>query len=124
MRQPDISKKATFTCQVIPRRLLSHRILWKMLIKTQQTPLPAPGCKRPAVHSSWQRLHSPTLNVHKEDANHLETVTDFISLGSKTPADGDCSHKIKRRLLLGRKPMTNLGSILKTETLLCQQRSI
>ena len=122
--QPDVSKKATFRYQVIPRRLLNHRILRKMLIKTQQTPFPAPGCKRPAVHSTWQRLHSPSLNAHEEDANHLETVRDFILLGSKIPADGDCSHEIKRLLLLGRKAMTNLDSILKTETLLCQQRSI
>ena len=43
-----------------------------------------------------------------------ETVTDFIFLGSKITADGDCSHKIKRRLLLGRKVMTNLDSILKS----------
>ena len=43
----------------------------------------------------------------------METVTDFIFLGSKINADGDCSHEIKRRLLLGRKSMTNLDSILK-----------
>ena len=42
-----------------------------------------------------------------------ETVTDFIFLGSKITADGDCSHEIKRRLLLGKKAMTNLGRILK-----------
>ena len=54
----------------------------------------------------------------------IERVTDFIFLGSKITADGDCSHEIKRRLLLGRKAMTNLDSIFKTETLLCQQRSI
>ena len=48
-----------------------------------------------------------------------ETVSDFIFWGSKITADGDCSHEIKRRLLLGRKAMTNLDSILKTETLLC-----
>ena len=58
------------------------------------------------------------------DGETKETVTDFIFLGSKITADGDCSHEIKRRLLLGRKVMTNLGSILKTETLLCQQRSV
>ena len=46
-----------------------------------------------------------------------ETVTDFIFLGSKITADGDCSHKIKRRLLLGRKVMTNLDSILKSTDL-------
>ena len=44
----------------------------------------------------------------------VETVTDFIFLGSKITADGDCRHKIKRRLILGRKAMTNLDSILKT----------
>ena len=50
----------------------------------------------------------------------METVTDFICLGSKIAADGDCSHEIKRHLLLGRKVVTNLDSLLKTETLLCQ----
>ena len=55
----------------------------------------------------------------------METVTDFSFLGSKITADGDYSHEIKRHLLLGRKVMTNLDSILKSrETLLCQQRSI
>ena len=44
----------------------------------------------------------------------METVTDFILLGSKIAADGDCSHEIERRLLLGRKAMTNLDSILKS----------
>ena len=48
------------------------------------------------------------------DGETMETVTDFILLGSKITADGDCSHEIKRRLLLGRKAMTNLGSILKS----------
>ena len=47
------------------------------------------------------------------DGETLETVADFIFLGSKIAADGDCSHEIKRRLLLGRKVMTNLDSILK-----------
>ena len=44
----------------------------------------------------------------------MEIVTDFIFLGSKITVDGDCSHEIKRRLLIGRKPMTNLDSILKS----------
>ena len=48
------------------------------------------------------------------DGKTVETVTDFIFLGSKFTADGDCSHEIKRRLLLGRKAMTNLDSILKS----------
>ena len=63
--------------------------------------------------TSWER-----------DGETVETVSDFILGGSKIIADGDCSHEIKRRLLLGRKVMTNLDSILKSETLLCQQRSI
>ena len=45
----------------------------------------------------------------------METVADFIFLGSKITEDGDCSHEIKRRLLLGRKVMTNLGSIIKSK---------
>src|SRR5574341_1102247 len=48
------------------------------------------------------------------DGEPVETVADFIFLGSKITADGDCSHEIKRRLLLGRKVMTNLDSILKS----------
>ena len=48
------------------------------------------------------------------DGETMETVTDFIFLGSKITADGDCSHEIKRCLLLGRKAMTNLDSILKS----------
>ena len=58
------------------------------------------------------------------DGETVETVADFILGGSKITADGDCSHEIKRCLLLGRKVMTNPDSIFKAETLLCQQRSI
>ena len=58
------------------------------------------------------------------DGETVETVSDFILGGSKITADGDCSHEIKRRLLLGRKVLTNLHSILKSRELLCQQRSI
>ena len=58
------------------------------------------------------------------DGETVGTVSDFIFLGFKITADGDCSHEIKRCLFLGRKVMTNLDSILKAETLLCQQRSI
>ena len=53
-----------------------------------------------------------------------KTVADFIFLGSKITADGDCSHEIKRCLLLGRKVMTNLDSILKTRDITLQQRSV
>ena len=58
------------------------------------------------------------------DGETMETVTDFIFLGSKITADGDCSHEIRRCLLPGRKAMTNLDSILKAETLLYQKWSI
>ena len=52
--------------------------------------------------------------LHGQDGEAMETVTDFIFLGSKITADGDCSDEIKRCLLLGRKAMTNLDSILKS----------
>ena len=58
------------------------------------------------------------------DGQTMETVTDFIFLNSKITADGDCSHEIKRRLLLQRKPMTNLDSILKSRDITFQQKSI
>ena len=53
------------------------------------------------------------------DRETMETVTDFIFLGSKITADAECSHEIKRHLLLGRKAMTNLHNVLKAGTLLC-----
>ena len=60
------------------------------------------------------------------DGETVETLSDFIFLGSKITADGDCSHEIKRRLLLGRKVMTNLDSILKSRdiTLLTKVRIV
>ena len=58
------------------------------------------------------------------DGETMETLRDFIFLGFKITAEGYCSHEIKRHLLLGRKAMTNLDSILKSETLFCQQWSI
>ena len=60
-------------------------------------------------------MASGPITPWKIDGETMETVTDFIFLGSKITADGDCSHEIKRHLLLGRKPMTNLDSILKAE---------
>ena len=69
-------------------------------------------------------MASSPITSRQIDGESVETVADFIFLGSKITADGDCSHEIKRCLLLGRKVMTNLDSILKTETLFCQQRSI
>ena len=88
------------------------------------------------VKEESQKVGS-NLNIHKtkimasgpitsweRDGETVDTVADFIFLGSKITADGDCSHEIKRCLLLRRKVMTTLNSILKAETLLCQQRSI
>ena len=69
-------------------------------------------------------MASSPMTSWQIDGETMETVRDFIFLGSKITAHGGCSHEIKRRLLLGRKAMTNLDSILKSETLLCQQRSL
>ena len=77
------------------------------------------------------------LNIHKMkiiasgpitswqiDGEIMEIVADFIFCGSKINADGDCSHENKRHLVLGRKVMTNLESMLKSKAMFCQQRSI
>ena len=77
------------------------------------------------------------LNIHKTkimasgpitscqiDGETVETVADFIILGSKITADGDCSHEIKWRLFLGRKVLTNLDGILKSRDITLPQRSI
>ena len=68
-------------------------------------------------------MASCPITSRQIDGETMETVRDLIFLSSKITADDDCSHEIKKRLLLGRKVMTNLDSILKAETLLCQQRS-
>ena len=70
-------------------------------LNIQKTKIMAPG-----PITSW-----------KIDGETVETVSDFIFLGSRITADGDCSHEIKRRLLLGRKVMTNLDSILKSRNI-------
>ena len=69
-------------------------------------------------------MASSPINSWQIDGEKVETVTDCIFLGSKIAVDGDYSHEIKRCLFLGRKAMTNLDSILKSKTLLCQQRSV
>ena len=69
-------------------------------------------------------MASGPLTLWQIDGETMETVTDFIFLGSKITADCDCSHEIKSHLLLEIKAMTNLDSILKAETLLCQQKPI
>ena len=71
-------------------------------------------------------MASGPITAWEIDGKTVETVSDFVFLGSKITADGDCSHEIKRRLLLGRKPMTNLDSILKSRniTLLTKVRLV
>ena len=69
-------------------------------------------------------MASSPITSWQIDGKTMQTMTDFIFLDSKITADGDCSHEIKRYLLFGGKAMTNIVSILKAETLLCQQRSI
>ena len=69
-------------------------------------------------------MASGPITSWKIDGEAMETVSDFIFGGSKITADGDCSHEIKRCLLLGRKAMTNVDNILKCRKLLCQQKSI
>ena len=59
-------------------------------------------------------MSSSPITSWQIDGETMETVTDFIILGSKITVDGDCSHEIKRNLLLGRKAMTNLDSILRS----------
>ena len=62
-------------------------------------------------------MASSSITSWQIDGETVETMADFIFLGSKITADGDCSHEIKRRLLLGRKAMTNLNSILKSRNI-------
>ena len=69
-------------------------------------------------------MASGPITSWQTDGETVETVSDFTFGGSKITADGDCSHEIKRHLLLGRKVMTNLDSTLKIETPRCQQKSI
>ena len=78
----------------------SERGEWKNWLKTQ--------------HSKTRIMESGLITSWQIDGETMETVRDFIFLGSKITADGDCSHEIKRRLLLGRKAMINLDSILKS----------
>ena len=69
-------------------------------------------------------MASGSITSWQIDGGKVETVTDIIFLGSKITADGDCSHEIKRCLLLGRKAMTNLDSILKSRDITLPEMSI
>ena len=69
-------------------------------------------------------MASDPITSWEIDGEKLETVSDFIFVGSKITADGDCSHEIKRSLLLGRKALTNLDSILKNRDITLPKKSI
>ena len=69
-------------------------------------------------------MASSPITLWQIDGERVETVTDFIFLGFTITADGDCSQEIKRRLLLGRKTITNLDIVLKSRDITCQEMSI
>ena len=69
-------------------------------------------------------MTSDPITSWQIDGETMETETDFLFLGSKITADGDCSHEIKRHLLLGRKAMTNLDSILKSRDITILQTKL
>ena len=77
------------------------------------------------INIQWTKIvaSGPITSWHI-DGETMETVTDFIFLGSKITVDSDCSHEMKRHLLLGRKAMTSLDSILKSRDITLQQRSV
>ena len=79
-------------------------------------------CEKAGLKLSIQKMKimaSVPITSWQIDGETMETVTDFIFLGSKIIADSECRHEIKKHLFLGRKAMTNLGNILKAEPLLC-----
>ena len=69
-------------------------------------------------------MASGPITYMQIEGEKVEAATDFRFLGSEITVDGDCSHEIRRRLLLGRKALTNLVSMLKVKTSLCRQRSV
>ena len=86
----------------------NYRALMKLKEKSEKAGL------KYNIHKTKIMAHSPITSWPK-DGKTMETEPDFIFLGSKITADGDCSHGIKRCLILGRKAMTNLYSILKAQ---------
>ena len=89
----------------------SKEVLKSLLMKVKEE------CEKVGLKLNIQKtkiMASGPITSWQRDGETMGTVTDFILLGSKTTANGDCSHDIKRCLLLGRKPMTNIDSILKS----------
>ena len=102
----------TVACQAPLSMGFSRHAYWSGLPCPPPGDLPDPGIEPMSLTSL--ALADTNATWEDLDGETLETVTDFIFLGSKITADGDCSHEIKRRLLLGRKAMTNLDSIIKS----------
>ena len=92
-------------------------LLMKVKMETEKVGLKLRTQKTKIVASS-------SITLWQIDGETMETVADFTFLGSKITADGNCSHEIKRHLLLGRKAMTNLDSILKSRDITFPQMSI
>ena len=88
------------------------------LVKVMVFPVVMYGCEIWTVKKA-EIITSGPITSWQIDEETMETVRDFIFLGSKITVDGDCSHKIKRCLLLGRKAMSNLDSILKSRDISC-----
>ena len=89
----------------------SEKELKSLLMKVKE------GSEKVGLKLNFQKtkiMASGPIVLWQIDGEKMETITDFILGGSKITTDGDCSHEIKRRLLLGRKAMTNLDSILKS----------
>ena len=111
----------TSDTQRIPLMTESEEELKSPLMKVKEE------SEKAALKFSIQKtkiMVSSPITSWQIDGETMETLTDFIFVGCKITVDGDCSHEIKRCLLLGRKVMTNQDSIFKKERLLCQQRSV
>ena len=112
---------------LIYRSWKMNKTEFSLLVENQDTSVLASNYKTQVYFSCatiMKIMASGPITPWEIDGETVETASDFIFPGSKITTDGDCSHEIKRRLLLGRKDMTNLDSIQKVETLLSQQRSI
>ena len=112
---------ATVTSTGVPPADVLKALPWKPKVynfqKQQKRIYQATYSKKVGLKLNIQKtkiMASGHINSWQIDGETVETVADFILGGSKIAADGDCSHEIKRRLLLGRKAMTNLDSILKS----------
>ena len=93
----------------------SSTLAWKIPWVEEPGRLQSMGFQRVGHNIQKMKIMaSGPITSWEIDAETVETVSDFIFLGSKITADGDCSHEIKRRIFLGRKAMTNLDSILKS----------